>query len=111
MSVLMNVVSIWRSRSGLTWASCSCRKTVRSILLGAVIALVSWVSVEGHPEDHAMAASTSGPATHQGGRTPPWGTPCRHNVQARDSEEVVLKPLAMAGAISPVVTHRHSQDQ
>src|SRR3954462_5969430 len=26
MSVLMNVVSICRSRSGLAWASCSCRK-------------------------------------------------------------------------------------
>src|SRR3954452_7098441 len=58
MSVLMNVVSIWRSRSGLAWASCSCRKRAGSILLGAVIAFFSWVSVEGHPEDHAVAAST-----------------------------------------------------
>src|SRR4051794_15487365 len=66
MSVLMNVVSIWRSRSGLAWASCSCRKRAGSILLGAVIAFFSWVSVEGHPEDHAVAAFTSGP--HSG-----WG--------------------------------------
>src|SRR3954452_22132455 len=66
MSVLMNVVSIWRSRSVLAWTSCSCRKTVGSILLGAVIAFFSWVSVEGHPEDHAVAAFTSGP--HPG-----WG--------------------------------------
>src|SRR3954452_25319353 len=34
----MNVVSIWRNRSGLAWASCSCRKRAGSILLGAVIA-------------------------------------------------------------------------
>src|SRR3954451_17833352 len=58
MSVLMNVVSICRSRSGLAWASCSCRKRAGSILLGAVIAFFSWVSVEGHTEDHAVAAST-----------------------------------------------------
>src|SRR3954453_19396414 len=58
ISVLMNVVSICRSRSGLAWASCSCRKRAGSILLGAVIAFFSWVSVEGHPEDHAVAAST-----------------------------------------------------
>src|SRR3954467_11318284 len=62
----MNVVSICRSRSGLAWASCSCRKRAGSILLGAVIAFFSWVSVEGHPEDHAVAAFTSGP--HPG-----WG--------------------------------------
>src|SRR3954467_14235656 len=62
----MNVVSICRSRSGLAWASCSCRKRAGSILLGAVIAFFSWVSVEGHPEDHAVAAFTSGP--HSG-----WG--------------------------------------
>src|SRR3954454_8729124 len=54
MSVLMNVVSICRNRSGLAWASCSCRKRVGSILLGAVIALVSWRSVRGFPEDHAV---------------------------------------------------------
>src|SRR3954453_7875329 len=66
MSVLMNVVSIWSSRSGLAGASCSCRKRAGSILLGAVIAFFSWVSVEGHPEDHAVAAFTSGP--HPG-----WG--------------------------------------
>src|SRR4051795_1439422 len=71
MRVLMNVVSIWRSRSGLAWASCSCRKRAGSILLGAVIAFFSWVSVEGHPEDHAVAAFTSGP--HSG-----WGAVVHH---------------------------------
>src|SRR5215203_3196587 len=38
INVLMNVVSICRSRSGLAWASCSDRKRAGSILLGAVIA-------------------------------------------------------------------------
>src|SRR3954466_15538882 len=71
MSVLMNVVSIWRSRSGLAWASCSCRKRAGSILLEAVIAFFSWVSVEGHPEDHAVAAFPSGP--HSG-----WGAVVHH---------------------------------
>jgi hypothetical protein len=36
MSVLMNVVSIERSRSGDADASWSCRKRAGSILLGAV---------------------------------------------------------------------------
>src|SRR4051794_15154219 len=53
----MKVVSIWRSRSGLAWASCSCRKWAGSILLGAVIASFSWVCGRS-PEDHAVAAST-----------------------------------------------------
>src|SRR3954451_1029226 len=75
MSVLMNVVSICRNRSGLAWASCSCRKRVGSILLGAVIALVSWSSVRGFPEDHAVAAFASGPHPGAGGRrTPLWRT-------------------------------------
>src|SRR5919199_3168135 len=59
ISVLMKVVSIWRSRSGLAWASCSCRKAVGSILLGAVIASNSW-GCGRSPEDHAVAASTFG---------------------------------------------------
>src|SRR4051794_14595125 len=66
ISVLMNVVSICRNRSGEAWASCSCRKAVGSILLGAVIVFFSWIAVEGVPEDHAVAAFTSGP--HPG-----WG--------------------------------------
>src|SRR5947209_955315 len=66
MSVLMNVVSICRNKSGEAWASCSCRKAVGSILLGAVIAFFSWSAVRGFPEDHAVAAFTSGP--HPG-----WG--------------------------------------
>src|SRR3954452_19211368 len=66
ISVLMNVVSICRSRSGLAWASCSDRKWAGSILLGAVIALVSWIAVEGFPEDHAVAALTSGPHPERG---------------------------------------------
>jgi hypothetical protein len=41
ISVLMNVDSICRSRSGLAWASCSSTKRAGSILLGAVIASVS----------------------------------------------------------------------
>src|SRR3954463_5860015 len=57
ISVLMNVVSICRSRSGLAWASCSCRKWAGSILLGAVIASNSW-GCGRYPEDHAVAAST-----------------------------------------------------
>src|ERR671916_2870478 len=57
ISVLMKVVSICRSRSGLAWASCSCRKRAGSILLGAVIASNSW-GCERYPEDHAVAAST-----------------------------------------------------
>src|SRR3982751_5477826 len=78
MSVLMNVVSICRNRSGLAWASCSCRKRVGSILLGAVIALVSWSSVRGFPEDHAVAAFASGPHPGAGGRrTPLWRTRLR----------------------------------
>src|SRR4051812_48312104 len=64
--VLMNVVSICRSRSGEAWASCSCRKWTGSILLGAVIAFFSWSSVEGFPEDHAVAAITSGPHPERG---------------------------------------------
>src|SRR3954453_4579312 len=47
MSVLMKVVSICRNRSGLAWASCSCRKRVGSILLGAVVAFFSWSPVRG----------------------------------------------------------------
>src|SRR3954468_9625604 len=66
MRVLVNVVSICRSRSGLAWASCSCRKWAGSILLGAVIALVSWIAVRGFPEDHAVAALTSGPHPERG---------------------------------------------
>src|SRR4051794_9531577 len=58
MSVLMKVVSICRSRSGLAWASCSDRKWAGSILLGAVIAFFSWRAVRGFPEDHAVAAFT-----------------------------------------------------
>src|SRR4051812_31573027 len=58
MSVLMKVVSICRSRSGLAWASCSDRKWAGSILLGAVIAFFSWSAVRGFPEDHAVAAFT-----------------------------------------------------
>src|SRR3954449_8824436 len=57
ISVLMKVVSICRSRSGLAWASCSSRKRTGSILLGAVIASNSW-GCERYPEDHAVAAST-----------------------------------------------------
>src|SRR5688500_6160900 len=53
----MKVVSICRSRSGLAWASCSCRKWAGSILLGAVIASNSWVCGRS-PEDHAVAAFT-----------------------------------------------------
>src|SRR3954454_4536184 len=66
ISVLMNVVSICRSRSGLAWASCSDRKWAGSILLSAVIALVSWIAVRGVPEDHAVAALTSGPHPERG---------------------------------------------
>src|SRR4051812_16948625 len=75
MSVLMNVVSICRSRSGLAWASCSSRKRAGPILLGAVIAFELLKHCGRSPEDHAVAASTSGPATHRGRRTPPWRTP------------------------------------
>src|SRR5689334_14166928 len=51
----MNVVNIWRNRSGEAWASCSSRNRVGSILLGAVIAWFSCRTVEGLQEDHAMA--------------------------------------------------------
>src|SRR3954468_18378317 len=89
MSVLMNVVSIWRSRSVLAWASSSFRKRAGSILLGAVIAFFSWVSVEGHPEDHAVAASTfrarysPGAVVHHLG-----GRDCRGGFLTRDSHPV-----------------------
>src|SRR5690349_6558599 len=51
----MDVVNIWRNRSGEAWASCSSRNRVGSILLGAVIAWFSCRTVEGLQEDHAMA--------------------------------------------------------
>src|SRR3712207_5174560 len=70
----MNVVSICRSRSGLAWASCSCRKWAGSILLGAVIASNSW-GCGRYPEDHAVAASTWRARWSPGRRTPPWWTP------------------------------------
>src|SRR3954454_17848490 len=93
MSVLMNVVSICRSRSGLAWASCSCRKRAGSILLGAVIAFFFWVSVEGHPEDHAVAAFTSGP--HPG-----WGP---SYTTLADATRAGPKScgLALIGSVSP----------
>src|SRR3712207_3381415 len=70
----MKVVSIWRSRSGLAWASCSCRKWAGSLLEGAVIASNSWVCGRS-PEDHAVAASTFRARYSPGPRTPPWWTP------------------------------------
>src|SRR4051812_41720749 len=100
----MNVVSIWRSRSGLAWASCSCRKRAGSILLGAVIAFFFWVSVEGHPEDHAVAASTfrarysPGPSyTTLADATPPP----RFVVRA-------LAETALTGPLQVTTTHRRS---
>src|SRR3712207_6406936 len=81
----MKVVSIWRSRSGLAWASCSCRKWAGSILEGAVIASNSWVCGRS-PEDHAVAASTFRARYSPGRRTPPWWTPL-HGVRPRSTEE------------------------
>src|SRR3954449_1080444 len=112
MSVLMNVVSICRNRSGLAWASCSCRKRVGSILLGAVIALVSWSSVRGFPEDHAVAAFASGPHPGAGGRrTPLWRTRLGVDGTAERLENRTQHGARLAALISGVLTFGPLPDQ
>src|ERR687897_839584 len=71
MSVLMNVVSSSRSRSGDAWASCSSSRRAGSILALTVIVVSFFESVvRDHSKDHPMAVVYSGSDTLTGIRTP-----------------------------------------
>jgi hypothetical protein len=71
ISVLMNVVSSSRSRSGDAWASCSSTKRAGSILDVTVIAVSLFESVvRDHSKDHPMAVAHSRSDTLTGIRTP-----------------------------------------